>query len=317
MSNAKLKVVLTAILLVFAIVPSLIAGMVGTFSIIGYETNAKEDTLAVVSKSKSVALDNLFNQYIGNVSAVAKSEIAIKAADNGDDSANSLLKAMTKSGSDIIDMLIINLNGDIIASAKGNSALKFDHFNTDGMLPVSGVLNWASYNTDAFYVSKEIYSDPDAKTGKLGYACAVVSVAADSSVAKALAGTFLDGGRIIIFDNDGNTINFNGEQELLKASQVDSAFSSKMADMRANTNTVSITSSAQILDSGKAGKYAYSCGIIPNVTTWRWAGIVDAGTFSSYSTTAILIGWAVILVSCAVASLIAIMIINKFIGNMH
>ncbi len=317
MSNAKLKVVLTAILLVFAIVPSLIAGMVGTFSIIGYETNAKEDTLAVVSKSKSVALDNLFNQYIGNVSAVAKSEIAIKAADNGDDSANSLLKAMTKSGSDIIDMLIINLNGDIIASAKGNSALKFDHFNTDGMLPVSGVLNWASYNTDAFYVSKEIYSDPDAKTGKLGYACAVVSVAADSSVAKALAGTFLDGGHIIIFDNDGNTINFNGEQELLKASQVDTAFSSKMADMRSNTNTVSITSSAQILDSGKAGKYEYSCGIIPNVTTWRWAGIVDAGTFSSYSTTAILIGWAVILVSCALASLIAIMIINKFIGNMH
>lgn len=317
MSNAKLKTVLTAILLVFAIVPALIAGAVGTFSIIGYESDTKENTLSVVSKSKSVALDHLFNQYIGNVNAVAKSELAIKAAENADGTADSILKAMTKSSSDIIDMLIINQNGDIIASAKGNSALKFDHFNTDGMLPVSGILNWASYNTDAFYVSREIYSDPDAKTGKLGYVCAVVSVAADSSIGKALNGTFLDGGHIILFDNDGNAINFGGTQELLKASQVDSAFSAKMADMRANTSNVSVTSSTQILDSGKAGKYVYTCGIIPNVTTWRWAGIVDSGTFGSYSTTAILIGWVVILISCAVASLIAIVIINKFIGNMH
>ncbi len=317
MSNAKLKVVLTAILLVFAIVPALIVGTVGTFSIIGYETSAKEDTLAVVSKSKSVALDNLFNQYIGNVNAIAKSELAITAADKGDGTADSLLKAMTKSNKDIVDMLIINLNGDIIASAKGNSALKFDHFSDDGMLPVSGILNWASYNTDAFYVSKEIYTDPDAKTGKLGYACAVVSVAADSTIAKALGGTFLDGGHMIIFDAEGNTVNFGGEGELLKASQVDSAFSGKMADMRADTNNVSLTASAQILSEGKAGKYAYACGIIPNVTTWRWVGIVDAGTFSAYSGTAVLIGWAVILVSAALAAVVAIVIVNRFIGNMH
>lgn len=177
MGNAKLKVVLTAILLVFAIVPSLIAGVVGTFSVINYEAKAKTNTLEVVSRSKSVALDQLFTFYTGNVSAIAKSEIAIKAAEDGDGTADSLLSSMTNASADIVDTLIINLNGDILASAKGNSTVKFEHFSADGMLPVSGILNWTAYGMDAFYVSKEIYSEPDAKTGKLGYVCSVISVA--------------------------------------------------------------------------------------------------------------------------------------------
>ncbi|MBQ4165559.1 MAG: hypothetical protein IJD85_04470, partial [Oscillospiraceae bacterium] len=61
MNNAKLKVVLTTILLVFAIVPALIVGVVGTLSISGYESYIKTDTLSAVAKSKSVALDQLFS----------------------------------------------------------------------------------------------------------------------------------------------------------------------------------------------------------------------------------------------------------------
>ncbi|MBQ9947525.1 MAG: diguanylate cyclase [Oscillospiraceae bacterium] len=318
MNNAKLKVVLTAILLVFAIVPSVIAGVVGTFSVMGYETAAKEDTLEVVSRSKSVALDQLFTHYTGMVNTAAKSELVIRAADSKDGGADALLESMTKADTDIIDALIINLNGDIVASAKGNESVKFGHFDADGLLPVSGILNWQSYDgASAFYVSKEIYDDADAKTGKLGYMCTVISVGADSAVVKALGGTFLEGGHIVLFDNAGNTINFNADGALLTSSQVDGSFAGKMAEMRSNTNNVSTTSSVQIHDTGRAGKYAYVCGIIPNITTWRWAGIVDAGTFSSFSMMSNIIGWGVILVACAIASLIAVTIVNKFIGNMH
>lgn len=317
MGNAKLKVVLTAILLVFAIVPSLIAGVVGTFSVINYEAKAKTNTLEVVSRSKSVALDQLFTFYTGNVSAIAKSEIAIKAAEDGDGTADSLLSSMTNASADIVDTLIINLNGDILASAKGNSTVKFEHFSADGMLPVSGILNWTAYGMDAFYVSKEIYSEPDAKTGKLGYVCSVISVAPESSIAKALAGTFLDGGHIVLFDNSGNTINFAGQQEVQKSSQVDSAFAGKMVDMRSMTGNVSGTTATQILYTDKAGKYTFTCGIIPNITTWRWAGIVETGSFASFSLTGNLIGWGVILVACALASVIAMVVVTRFINSMH
>ena len=42
MGNLKLKIVLTAVMLVFAIVPAVIVGAIGTFSVMGYERSAKE-----------------------------------------------------------------------------------------------------------------------------------------------------------------------------------------------------------------------------------------------------------------------------------
>lgn len=41
MGNLKLKIVLTAVMLVFAIVPAVIVGAIGTFSVMGYERSAR------------------------------------------------------------------------------------------------------------------------------------------------------------------------------------------------------------------------------------------------------------------------------------
>ncbi len=312
MANAKLKVVLTAILLVFAIVPALIVGVVGTFSIIGYESSAKTDTLAVVARSKSVALDQLFSYYTANVSTIAKSEFTIDAVKDGDKDIP-VLDAFADADADIIDILAINLEGDIIASANGNSALKFDHFD-DNLSPVSGILKWESYgNADAFYVAKEIYENANAMTGKLGYAVAVISVGADSSLAKALGGEFLSGGHMVAFDTDGNSVNLNNDMMVTK----DASLAGNLSDIASKTTNVSVTSSTQILETGSMGKYTYAGGVIPNVNTWRWVGVVESSTLSSFALTTIIIGWGVILVACALASLCAWLIIGKFTGSMQ
>ena len=52
MGNLKLKIVLTAVMLVFAIVPAVIVGAIGTFSVMGYERSAKENTLQQVGESE-------------------------------------------------------------------------------------------------------------------------------------------------------------------------------------------------------------------------------------------------------------------------
>ncbi len=313
MSNAKLKFVLTIILLVFAILPSLIVGVVGTFSMIGYESDAKIDTLEVVSQSKSVALDHLFSSYTGTVNSLAKSEIVIDAA-KGSADAESVLTAYANANSDFLDLMIVELDGGVSVSAKGKTGT-FDHYS-DTLSPVSGILKWSSYgNVDGFYVSKEIYEDAANSVGKVGYVVAVISLDANSGVAKALSGTFLNGARMVAFDTNGNTINFNGEMAIAN----DAAISADLMAMkdRANEARVDAESSAQILDTGKIGKLTYTCGIIPNVSTWRWAGVVETSTFSSFSITAVLFGWVVIVVACALASLLAIVIISKFIGSMH
>lgn len=313
MSNAKLKHVLMIILLVFAILPSLIVGIVGTFSVIGYESDAKTNTLQVVSRSKSVALDHLFSHYTGTVNSLAKSEIIIDAA-KGNTDADSVLAAYANANADFLDLMIIGTNGNIIASSTGNIDRTFDHYS-ETLSPVSGILKWSSYgNTDAFYVSKDIYEDADNSVGKVGHVVAVISVGADSGIANALGGAFLDGGHMAVFDTSGNTINLNNDMAVAN----DSSIKADLDVMVSETNSyVSSTSSAQVLNTGKFGKFAYVCGVIPNVSTWRWVGVVDTGTFSSFSVGAILIGWAVILVACALASLLAMLIISKFIGSMH
>ncbi len=313
MSNAKLKHVLTIILLVFAILPSLIVGIVGTFSVIGYESDAKTNTLQVVSRSKSVALDHLFSHYTGTVNSLAKSEIIIDAA-KGNADADSVLKSYAAANTDILDLMIIGINGNITASSTGNIDRTFDHYS-ETLSTVSGILKWSSYgNVDAFYVSKDIYEDADNSVGKVGHVVAVISVAPDSSIAKALGGEFLEGGHMMIFDKSGNTINLNNDMVVVN----DANIKEDLDLMAAETNSyVSSSSSAQVLSTGKFGKYTYACGVIPNVSEWRWVGVVDTGTFSEFSVGAILIGWAVIIVACALASLLAMLIISRFIGSMH
>ncbi len=310
MNNAKLKVVLTAILLVFAIVPALIVGVVGTFSLAGYEASAKTDTLTAVSKSKSVALDQLFSYYTGTVGMLSKSEIMIDAAKGDGSKAASALKSAVQADGDFIDVMIVDVDGDIIASANGNTGLKFEHFSETGLSTVSGILTWNNYSgVDAFYVAKDIYED----TAKRGYAVAVVSVAPESNVATALSGTFLDGGHMILFDESGKTLNLGNDMSVKN----DSSIGGTLADMRSRTTVTDSTSANQNVITGKLGEYTYACGAIPNVSTWRWAGLVKTSTFGAFSTMAIIIGWGVILVACALAALCAWLIIGKFTGQMQ
>lgn len=312
MSNAKLKVVLTGILLVFAILPSLIAGIVGTVSVLGYEKEAKTNTLQVVSRSKSVALDHLFTNYTGTVNSLAKTEIIIDAA-KGNADVDSVLSAYAASNADFIDLMIVGINGNITASSTGNIDRTFDHYS-ETLSPVSGILKWSSYgNIDAFYVSKDIYEDADNSVGKVGHVVAVISVASDSGVAKALGGDFLDGGHMALFDTSGNTINYLNDMSVVN----DATIKDDLSMMVSATNNVSVTSSSQILDAGKIGKYTYVCGVIPNVSTWRWIGIVESGSLTSFAVGAIFIGWGVIIVACALASLLAMVIISRFINSMH
>ncbi|MGN1118744.1 MAG: diguanylate cyclase domain-containing protein, partial [Oscillospiraceae bacterium] len=320
MSNAKLRSVLTIILIIFAVLPTLIVGLVGTFQIIGYENKAKNNTLEVVSLSKSSAVDELFSTYVADVSALSKTDAVVKAAKGGND-ADSVIKAFTNKSTDILDTLILDASGKVMATVNGSKGSSFEHFNSDGMDAVSTVLSWENYGkTDALYVSREIYAEPETKTGgKVGYAVMVISLAEDSGLAKALKGTYLNGAHLALVDKNNNVLNYAGEGTpfVAKNGSYDSAFTAEITNMFAQTSNVSAENNMDSIYTNKKGKYAYACGIIPNVTTWRWVGIAESSTFSDFSFTTVIICWGVAIVACAVASVIAVVIISKFIGGMH
>lgn len=315
MSNAKLKAALTGILLFFAIIPALIVGTVGTFSIIGYENDVKTDTLKRVSLSKSSAVGQLFTGYIADVSLLSKTDAVINAAKDGSDAADSIISTFAEADDDIIDILIVNESGNILASVNGSIGGSFEHFEQEGMPAVSTVKTWESYKTDAFFISRPIYADPDTKTGgELGYVCTVISLAPESGLGKVLNGTYLDGAHLVLLDEDGNAVNYNGDGSISK----DNPFSSARDAIFSATNTVSEASDYDTMYTGSTSAVAYAAGIIPNVTTWRWVGIADSGrNFGGFAASTNIIGWVVILVCCAIASLIGLIIITRFVGSMH
>lgn len=320
MRKSTLKFALIGILLVFAIAPVLILGVVGTFSIIGYSNDVRMNELSTVSLSKAGAVETIMSGYIADATALSKMDTVVQNAKNNDRVALDTINSFTDNKADIYDTLIVDTNGNVLISSKNIEQGSFEHFNADGMPVVSGLVSWEKYGFDAMYVCREIYANPDNKTGgKLGYVCLIISPESDSMLMKALSGTYLEtNAYFALIDNDGNMLNYDNNGSAKKSGEVDSALTAEKDNIFNLTQNVSGDSSGNSGSvTGKAGKYAYSCGAITNVTNWRWIGIVDASTFTSFAFKTNMIGWIVIVVMAVLAAVIAMIVIGRFIGGMQ
>ncbi len=317
--KSNLKYVLTAVLISFALIPAIILGVVGTFAVISYAGSVKRGELSAVSMSKSGSLETLFNGYMSDTEALSKLDACVSAAKGTADDAKEILTSYVGSHSDVLDAMIINDKGNVVASAGGGEGSAFEHYSESGLVGISDLLSWEKYQQDGFYISREIYADPDNKTGgKLGYACVVVSLGSDSEIVKALQGSYLDGkAHMMIIDSEGNTVNFNGTGEVMKSGQLDSELASRVSDIFSNTGSVTGKNDSTSTYSSSTGKYTFVSGIIKNNTAWRWVGIADSSAFKGFASSTNIVGWIVIAVACAICIVIALLIISKFLGKMH
>ncbi len=321
MKKSSLKFGLIGVLLVFAIVPVLVLGLVGTFSVIGYSDNVRIGELTDVSLSKAGAINTVLESYQAKATGLAKMDKVVSSAKyNGTDSLNEL-KAVSDNSGDIYDALIIDNNGTVVASSLGKETGTFENFSADNMPVVSGILTWEKYGFDTFFVSHEIYANPDEKTGGLlGYVCLVISPEAEgSSLFQALSGKYLDGNAdFVLVDSEGNMLNFEGSGKIMKASEADSAFVSDAKKIFDNVETTTSDKGASDkVYTKKSGKYAYAAGAVPNVPSWRWVGVANAGSFSSFTSRTNIVVWVVVVISALLASGVGFVIVNKFVGNMH
>lgn len=323
MSNFKLKYVLTAIMLVFAILPAAIVGVIGTFSVIGYERSAKENTLQQVAESKSAGIKQVFKSYSSIVGAIAKSEAAIDSA-YGMGSAANMMSAAVNSDADILDMLLLDENGTVIEAVNGNAGGVFENLpmNDQGVInmpSVSEVLTWTSYG-DAVFVSSAIPSDT--ASGEAGYVVAIVSVADGSSIMRAITGQFvnLTGGHFMLVDKNGVALNFNNSAGVNRefAGNALQTSVSQFFDSN-NTGYLDLKNSTDIKSiKGNAGGYTYYVGLVgSDIMNWRWVAVANNGAFSGFSTTTNLLGWVVIAAAAVVFSVGSLLVIGKFLGNMN
>lgn len=323
MGNLKLKIVLTAVMLVFAIVPAVIVGAIGTFSVMGYERSAKENTLQQVGESKSAGIKQAFKSYSSIVGAIAKSEAAVDVA-HGMGSADAELEAAVAADPDILDMMILDDSGTVIEAVNGSEGGVFENLpmNDQGVInmpSVSEMLNWTSYG-DAIFVADPIPSDN--ASGEAGYVVAIVSAGPDSAVMKALSGQFvnLSGASFMIVDKNGVAVNYKQSGSINKEF-AGSALQSDIAQFfdTSNSGYSDLKNSKDIKSiKGSAGVSTYFVGLAgTDVMNWRWVASADNTAFSQFSTTTNLLGWVVVAASAVVFSIASLLVIGRFLGNMN
>ena len=323
MGNLKLKIVLTAVMLVFAIVPAVIVGAIGTFSVMGYERSAKDNTLQQVGESKSAGIKQAFKSYSSIVGAIAKSEAAVDVA-HGMGSADAELEAAVAADPDILDMMILDDSGTVIKAVNGSEGGVFENLpmNDQGVInmpSVSEMLNWTSYG-DAIFVADPIPSDN--ASGEAGYVVAIVSAGPDSAVMKALSGQFvnLSGASFMIVDKNGVAVNYKQSGSINKEF-AGSALQSDIAQFfdTSNSGYSDLKNSKDIKSiKGSAGGSTYFVGLAgTDVMNWRWVASADNAAFSQFSTTTNLLGWVVVAASAVVFSIASLLVIGRFLGNMN
>ena len=322
MKKRSMRFGLIGVLIVFAIVPILILGVVGTFTIVGYTDNVRLGELSDVSVSKAGVVNTVFESYQAQATALSKMNSVVATVKNKSTEGYNDVKAVAENNPDIHDALVLDANGTVVLSALSRQSGTFENFNAENMPAVSEILSWQNYGelTDSFFVSHEIYANPDDKTGGLlGYVCLVISPTPDSALMTVLGGSYLDGtARLALIDTEGNALNSDGKGTVMKASQVDSSITSEVSDIVNEVkSTTTDKDAAKNVYTTKNGKLAFAAGAVPNAPSWRWVGIADTAGFSAFSSRTNIIAWGIVVVSAIIASTIGFIIINRFVSKMH
>ncbi len=315
MKKSTLKLGLIGVLLLFAIIPTLILGVVGTFITINHSKTVRLNELSTVSLTKSGAVDIIFTGYVDSAMALSKMDTVVANAEKNNGEAQNELDAFTNGNSDIIDTLILNMKGEVLTSSKGVQNGVFEHFSEEGLLAVSGLLTWENYHCDAMYVSHSIRGTNGRDAG---YVVCVVNLGDDSGLSKVLSGSYAAGrGRLALVDIDGNTLNFNGNRVIMKTTEVNGAFRDFVPTIFHDTENVNEQNNIERMREAKVGKYNLVYGIIPHINTWRWVGVVETNSLTEFASSTNMILWLACLIIFALSALVAFAVISKFISNMQ
>ena len=309
MKKSTMKYGLIVVLVIFALVPAILLGIVGVLTANGFSNEVRQEEFETITMSKAGTIGTVFSGYIGDAATLSEISAVAEAAKTGGSSADEIIKSFAAGKTDVADALILNAEKTVVASAAGAVNGPFEHKDeVDSGSVVSTLLSWNEYKSDGFFVSREIN---DGTT--VGYVCLVIVPSADSAVSNALSGKYLnEKANIALIDRDGGMINFAGDGACTKSGQLDGAIKGKLSeifsnkvDAAANENRVS----------GNAGKYRFISGVLPGVTSWRWIALADAGEFGTAVSTVVPL--IVLAIAGILMSALGVVIVSKFVKNMH
>ena len=187
MQSFKIKTTLRILTTAFAVIPMLIVGIVGYFSMTGFAANSVSQFARAAGASQKEIINQYLNECISDVAYLSFSNSAGTLAQSGQgDDAKSNLSLLSENietrNSGFKNVVITDTSGNIVYEYDDVQGMKESFFGfeeiedlPEGNVKISNIyMNNEDYGTDVFFVAKSI--DKDGLNIKDGYAIEVLSL---------------------------------------------------------------------------------------------------------------------------------------------
>ena len=322
MQSFKIKTTLRILTTAFAVIPMLIVGIVGYFSMTGFATNSVSQFARAAGAAQQEIINQYLNECISDVTYLSFSNAAGTLAQSGQgDDAKSNLSLLSENietrNSGFKNIVITDPAGNIVYEYNEIQGMKESFFGfeelesyTEGSIKVSNIyMNNEDYGTDVFYVAKSI--DKDGLNNVDGFAIEVIDL---SRITEILANsTYGEGkGYLAVSDSYGCVLNYNGTA----VQKIDDVSDNSMKDVFRSTVKPSSNENNVDYNAGVSlGCYNYFTG--SSTGGWKWVSVYPGNMSMSQILIPVAISVGSMAVLAIICALLGILITKSIVNPMN
>lgn len=322
MQSLKIKTTLRILTTAFAVIPMLIVGIVGYFSMTGFAANSVSQFARASGAAQQEIINQYLNECISDVTYLSFSNAAGTLAQSGQgDDANSNLSLLSENvetrNSGFQNIVITDPSGNIVYEYNDIQGMKESFFGfeelenyTEGSIKVSNIYtNNEDYGTDVFYVAKSI--DKDGLNNIDGFAIEVIDL---SRITEILSNsTYGEGkGYLAVSDGNGCVLNYNGTA----VQKIDDVSDGNMRDVFRSTVKPSSNENNVDYNTGSSlGCYNYFTG--SSTAAWKWISVYPGNMSMSQIIVPVAISVGSMAVLAVICALLGILITKSIVNPMN
>lgn len=321
MQSLKIKTTLRILTTAFAVIPMLIVGIVGYFSMTGFAANSVSQFARAAGAAQQEIVNQYLNECISDVAYLSFSGTAGTLAQSGQgDDAKAKLSLIAENIADrnsgFKNLVITDDSGNIVFESEETQGMKESFFGFEeiedlqvGNVKMSGIyINNEDYGADIFFVAKAI--DKDGLNIKNGYAIEVVDL---SRINEILAqSTYGEGkGYLAVSDGYNCVLNYEGN----KVQKIDDISDSGIRDVLKSTVKPSSKENINYNVGSKLGCYNYFTGA--STSNWKWVSVYPGNMSMSQIAVPLAISLGVMVVLAVICALLGILITKSIVNPMN
>lgn len=322
MQSLKIKTTLRILTTAFAVIPMLIVGIVGYFSMTGFAANSVSQFARAAGAAQQEIINQYINECISDVAYLSLSRPAGTLAKSGQgDDAKSMLSLIAENIADrnsgFKNLVITDSSGNIVYEYEDIQGMNESFFGfeelegySEGSTKISKIyMNNEDYETSVFYVAKSI--DADGLNNIDGFAIEIIDL---SKISEILSKTSYGEGKgyLSVTDGTGCVLNYEGNA----VQKIDDITDSGIRDVM--KSTVKPTSAENNIDynvGGKLGCYNYFTGA--SSLNWKWVSVYPANIAMSQIAVPLAISLGTMVVLAVICALLGILITKSIVNPMN